>query len=205
MKILNVIQGSEEWENSRKGRITGTKLADLVVKRGFGRKLGFYSLLADKLAVDDSGASDDPMERGHDLEQTAIDLFSEKTGKKVERVGLCLSDKNENIALSPDGLIKVKGKYKEAVEVKALSASRHLQAMFENKIPSEYEFQVLQYFIVCEDLQTLYFVFYDPRITAKPIFWLEARREDLLEDIEAYTEYQEKVLKELDECLQTLF
>lgn len=202
MQILKLAQNTDEWWEARKGKITGSKLKDIIVKRGTGKKIGFYQLIADKLSIEDN--SEDPMERGHTLEKEAIELFSEKKGIEVKTdIGLCFSDENPNIALSPDGLI---GKnYNEAVEVKCLSASRHLEAYFEQKIPDEYEFQKLQYFIVNEKLERLYFVFYDPRVTVLPIFWVEVNREDVEEDIKIYLDYQKNVLKEVDDLIAQLY
>lgn len=202
MQIITIDQNSPEWDEIRKGKITGSKLKQIVVKRGNKKKLGFYELLADRLSIEEE--LEDPMERGHRIEQEAIDLFSKETGLKVDRVGFCISDNNPNIAVSPDGMIKVGKKYKYGVEVKCLSASRHLQAYFEKEIPTEYEEQAIQYFIVNEDQEKLYFVFYDPRVTAKPIHWLEIERKDVEDKIVFYKEYQEKTLKEVDELLEQL-
>ena len=203
MKILNSKQNTEIWYSSRLGKITGSKLGDIIVKRGTERKVGFYQLMADRLSLVEE--YEDPMERGHRLEDEAIAEFEEMTRKKVEQVGLCISDENENIALSPDGLIK-KGKvYPEAIEIKCLSSARHLQGYFEKKIPKEYLEQVYQYFIVNTDLEKLYFIFYDPRVTVKPIHWVEVNREDVEDDIQFCKDYQEQTLKEIEELLLTLF
>ena len=202
MKILKALQNTDEWLENRKGKISGSKLKDIVVKRGTGRKIGFYQLLADRLAVDEQ--VDDAMERGHELELEALDLFSSETGKKIEQVGLCISDENENIALSPDGLIKNGKKYTEAVEVKCLGSARHLEAYFEKQIPSDFHEQAMQYFIVNQDLKTLYFVFYDPRITVKPIHWIEVNREDVEDEIQYLKDYQIQTLKEVEELLVNL-
>jgi len=202
MKIINIDQNTPEWLDVRRGKITGSKLKQIVVKRGNKRKLGFYELLADRLAIEEE--PENPMERGSRLEDDAIAKFTEHTGLKVDRVGFCVSGDNPNIAVSPDGMVKVGKKYKYGVEIKCLSASRHLQAYFEKEIPIEYEEQAMQYFIVNPDQEKLYFVFYDPRVTAKPIHWLEIEREDVEDKIEFYKEYQEKVLKEVDELLVEL-
>jgi putative phage-type endonuclease len=200
MKIIQVEQNSAEWLEARKGKITGSKLKDIVVKRGTGKKLGFYELIADRLAIEADG--EDVMERGHRLEQEAVDMFSELTGVEVTTgIGLCISDENPNIALSPDGLIKEGKKFTGAVEVKCLSASRHLQAYFEQKVPDEYEFQVLQYFIVNTDLKKLYFVFYDPRVTVKPLHYIEIERSEVEDDVKMYLDYQTQTLLEVDELL----
>lgn len=202
MIIFQAPQNTDEWLENRKGKISGSKLKDIIVKRGTGRKIGFYQLLADKLAIDEQ--VDNPMERGSQLENEALDLFSKEASKKIEQVGLCVSDENPNIALSPDGLIKKGKKYPEAVEVKCLNSAKHLEAFFEKKIPDEYHEQAMQYFIVNENLETLYFVFYDPRIIVKPIHWIEVKRKDIEDEIQYLKDYQIQTLKEVEELLVSL-
>lgn len=203
MIVFDVKQNTDEWLELRKGKITGSKLNDIIVKRGTGKKIGFYQLLADRLSVDEN-TDEDERERGHRLEDEAIALFSDLTGKKVEQVGMCASDDNEDIMLSPDGLIKKGKKYTEAVEIKCLSTARHLMAYFEQKIPNEYEPQAMQYFIVNENLEKLYFTFYDPRVQSKPIFWIELDRADYEEKIAEYKAYQEETLAEIETLLEQI-
>lgn len=204
MKIIDVDQNSPEWLEARKNKITGSKLADVLPKkRGAGLKIGFYQLVADRLAIEDN--SERPDERGHSLEFEALAEFSKLTGKKTKQVGLCVSDLHENIAVSPDALIPdADGLFSEAVEIKCLSSARHIEAMCENKVPSEYYEQVVQYFIVNDDLKKLYFVFYDPRIAARPMFWIEVTREEVQEDIEEFTKAQIQILKDVEELAEKI-
>lgn len=196
MKTIKVSQNTDEWLEARKGRITGSKLKDILVKRGNGRKIGFYQLIADKLAIDEVPI--DAMQRGHDLEQEAVDAFEQATGISVEtNLGMWVHDKYEDIAISPDGAIKENGKYTKAVEVKCLNSARHLQAIIENDIPYDYIDQATQYFIVNEDLKMLYFVFYDPRLTTQPLHIVEIKREQLEGNIKSAFDYQVKVLEEV--------
>jgi len=203
MKIIEVPQNSPEWIELRKGKITGSKLKDIVVKRGSSKKIGFYQLIADIVA--DEPDFQDPLERGHELEPEAIELFEKEKGLKIDRVGMCISEFNENIAVSPDGLIKdSKGVYNRAVEVKCLSSARHLKAYFEQKIPSEFIDQACQYFIVNDDLQVLDFVFYDPRVHNLKMFVVSVTRIQLEKTIYLLKEYQENVLTEVQECIEKL-
>ena len=105
------------------------------------------------------------MERGSRLEKEAIERFEKETGNKVDgSLLLWTRDDNQNIAISPDGVvIGKKSSDEEAVEVKCLSASRHIEAYLTKAIPDDYEYQVLQYFIVNDHLKKLHFIFYDPR------------------------------------------
>jgi putative phage-type endonuclease len=203
MKILNVEQNSDAWLELRKGKITGSKLKDIVVKRGTNEKIGFYQLIADRLSIEDD--SEDPMERGHTLEQEAINTFMKATGKDVVRCGMWVSDENPNIAYSPDGAIPSQnGDFTEAIEIKCLSASRHLEAYFTQQIPSDYEYQVLQAFIVNEKLEKLYFCFYDPRVIAKPFFFIKVSRKEKEEDIKTYLEYQKNTLAKIENLITSL-
>lgn len=185
-----------EWLAARRGKITGTRLKDVITLRGNGKKIGFYELIAERLGIpaDDESA----MDRGARLESEAMEHFVSETKKKVNTdLVIWTRDDNENIALSPDGFI---GKT-EAVEVKCLSSARHIEALLTQEVPSDYEYQVLQYFIVNDTLKTLYFVFYDPRLLAKPFFYLTIKREDLEEKIVQFLEYQVNILKEVDDAV----
>lgn len=204
MRIIQVDQNTPEWLEARKGKITGSKLKDIVVKRGNGKKIGFYQLIADRLAIDE--APIDPRQRGHSLEHEALEMFEQQTGTQVNKdVGICVSDINEAIAISPDGLIADEdGVYRSAVEVKCLGSARHIEAVLTDELPDEYQFQALQYFIVIDELEVLYFTMYDPRVVAKPLHIIQLAREDYEADIELYRDYQVKTLQEVDAALTKL-
>ena len=193
MKI-KTFNNEEEWLEARKGLITGTKLKDILPKaRGNGYKQGFYQLIAERIAI--PADNENPMDRGKRLEEYAIEDFEKLTKKKVNKdLVLWVRDDDERIAVSPDGFI---GK-KEAVEVKCLSSARYIEAWLENKIPAEYQTQVIQYFIVNNELRKLYFVFYDPRMP-KPIFWIEVKRKDIQDKIDEYFQLEREVLAKIAE------
>ncbi len=201
MQVINVVQGEQEWFDYRKGKISGTMLSDLYSKRG-NRKLGFYELIAEKLAIEPD--DENRMDRGLRLENEAIEVFTKQTGKRVEQVGICVHDKYPEIINSPDGLIKHKGKYTEAVEIKCLSPARHIQAVVENKVPDEYEAQKLQYFIVNPDLERLYFIFYDPRIASVPYHTVEVTREELGDLPDKYLQFQIEQIEEVNTIIEKI-
>ncbi len=191
MKTIT-FETEEDWMEARKGKITGSTLKDLISLKGATKK-GFYKLIAERVAV--PGDGEIAMERGLRLEEEAGKRFSMDTGKKVEKkLVLWVSDDNENMAVSPDFVI---GK-NEALETKCLDSANHLEVWLTQKVPGEYEFQKLQYFIVNPKLKTLYFGFYDPRVPSKDFFYLTFKREDLAADIELYRDEQLKILKEVE-------
>jgi putative phage-type endonuclease len=178
----------QEWLDARRGRITGTRLKDLIQGRSAKPKIGFYELIAERVALP---ATDElAMDRGKRLEDEAIERFAKETGKKINNdLVIWHRDDNENIAVSPDGSI---GKT-EAVEVKCLSSARHLEAWINQTIPDEFEYQVYQYFIVNDKLKKLYLVFYDPRMP-KDLFWIEVKRKDIQEKVDEYIKLENNVL-----------
>ncbi len=171
---IKLYDTEDEWLEARRGKITGTRLKDLVNKRGGGLKIGVYEIIAERIAIPASG--ENVMDRGKRLEDEAIEKLSERIGLtfNTDRV-IWHRDDDENIAISPDGFVA--GENVEiAVEAKCLSSANHIKAWVEKQIPDEYEFQALQYFIVCDTLQTLYFAFYDPRMPVD-LHWIEVQRD----------------------------
>lgn len=192
MKIIK-FDDEQTWLEARKGKITGTRLKDLIVKRGSKKKIGFYELIAERVALPPN--EENVMDRGKRLEEYAIERFEQDTEKKVNKdLVIWQREDNEYIAISPDGYI---GKT-EAVEVKCLSSARHIEAWLTKEIPSEYEEQVLQYFIVNDSLKKLYFVFYDPRMP-KDFFHFTVNKTDVQDKVSEYFELEKEVLKEIEE------
>lgn len=189
----------EEWLSARRGKITGSRLKDIVVKRGTGKKIGFYELIAERLGVPADG--ENPMDRGTRLEEEALNKYMEVTGEKMDTsLVIWTRDDNESIAISPDGF---KGKTK-AAEAKCLASARHIEAYLTQQIPDEYEFQKLQYFIVNDKLKECDWIFYDPRLVSMPFFIIKVTREEVQEQIDEYLEYQKNILEEVNEIVNKL-
>lgn len=197
---VNSFETKEDWLIARRGKITGSSLKDIIVKRGTGKKIGFYKLIAERLAIPD-GTEESAMDRGTRLELEALSRFEKETGKKVDNSLVIWSrDDNQSIAISPDGVISEM----EAVEVKCLASERHIQALLENKVPEDYWEQVLQYFAVNDKLQTLYFAMYDPRLYKKDFFYFTITREQVQEEVDFILDYQKQVLAEVEQITNEL-
>lgn len=196
--IVKVFETEETWLDARRGRITGTRLKDLISKRGGAPKIGYYELIAERVAL--PATDENAMDRGQRLEELAIARFAKETGKTVnnERVLWARAD-NENIAVSPDGVISDT----EAVECKCLASARHIEAWLTQEIPSEYHYQVVQYFVVNDKLEKLYFVFYDPRMP-KDFFFFEVKRESVQTDIKECMELEKQVLADIAKIEESL-
>lgn len=199
MKIQK-FESEGEWLAARNGRITGTRLKDLIVKRGTGRKIGFYELVAERLTITDG--YEDMMERGHDLEKEAVQKLSESTGLDFNTDLVIFSrDDHDSIAISPDAFTE---DLTTMAEVKCLGSAHHIKTYIENVVPSEYEDQVTQYFIVNDKLDTLYFAMYDPRIPTKQFFYLTIKRGSMQGKIAEYLELERQILGEVDTYVNEL-
>lgn len=194
MKIIQK-ETKEEWLDERRGRITGTSAGSLLSKRDKKPLKGFYALLAERIAI--PATDENVMDRGLRLENDAIDRFSQETGKKVQHMenALFCREDEPNIAYSPDGIVEGEN---ADVEVKCRNSEAHIEVILTGEVPSEYEAQIIQGFVVNDDLKTRYMVFYDPRCP-RDLFFLTINRADYAEKIIIALTEQREILKQLAE------
>jgi putative phage-type endonuclease len=202
MKKIDIDQRSPEWYQLRKTNITGTVLKG-IMGTARARQEAIYEAIANRLTVgvDDEEDYENAMDRGIRLEPDAIAEFEFLTGKSVEKVGFCESEELEGVAQSPDGYIKDTDDT-EAVEVKSMGGKNHIKLWLTNEVPDEYEWQVVQYFVVNDKLKKLYFVGYNPQIPTHPLHIIEVERDET--KITKAKEAQKVFLQEIDAILQTI-
>ena len=194
----NIIQGTDEWHHLRKGKITGTTLK-AIMGTPKARQEAIYDVIAESLR---EGIEEDEnaMERGTRLEPEARAAFEFETGLSVSTTGFSQSDENEKVANSPDGLIGET----EAIEIKCPGGKNHVKIWLTNKVPDEYYWQVVQYFVVNPKLNILHFVSYNPDIPTHSLHIIDVDRKQLLEDIEKATLSEETFLKEVESYLEDI-
>lgn len=192
MKTLQ-FDNEEEWLDARKGKITGTRAGNLVSKRDGKPLKAYYETIAERVALPMN--DENAMDRGKRLEVEAIERFEQETGKKVNKsLVLITRDDESDIAYSPDGFI---GKT-EDVEVKCLNSAAHIEALLTGKVPSEYEAQFLQGFVVNDKLKKRYAIFYDPRMP-KDFFYFTIERKDVKEEVMAMLDMERRLLEQIRE------
>lgn len=190
MKVIKY-DNEEAWLEARRGRLTGTRVGSLVSKRDGKPLKGYYEVIAERVAIPHDG--ENVLDRGKRLEEEAVDRFAKETGKKAKReLVLCCREDDEDIAYSPDALI---GKT-EDVEVKCLNSAAHIEALLTKGIPSEYEAQIVQGFVVNDKLKTRYMVFYDPRMP-RDFFYLTITRKDMQVKIDEALALERQVLADI--------
>nr|DAV61118.1 MAG TPA: Exonuclease [Caudoviricetes sp.] len=153
------------------------------------------------------GATYSAMLRGQILEDEARELISEKLGKKIIPGRVWQSEENEYMICSPDGeIVDDTGKVSEAVEIKCLDSWKVVKAYYEKHPPLDYEAQIIQYFLVNENLQKLYFYIYSD-VFKNPDLGLqifELKREDYREKIELTGRVQNATLGLVEREVQKL-
>lgn len=230
MKVLDIEQNSEEWEEYRKGKSGGSAFYKIYKVNGrTNGKLSeqFFKMLAERVArpmtpndYEDRVPDGVPINwavRGHILEEDAARLFAKKYHKKLEPGRVWMSDYDTNSYVSPDrAIVSSDGKIKEAVEIKCLSSEKVLKVWYDKSkldedecdflaLPGEYQSQVLKYFMVNEDLEKLYWVLYTDLIPKLELQVLIVNRkdiEDLLEDAVAVEKYWLEELKKSEKVLE---
>ena len=176
-----------------------------------------YKLIAQRIAkpinpndyVDrmPEGATYSAMLRGQILEDEARELIAKKLGKQIIPGRVWQSDVNEYIICSPDGeIVDETDDVFEAVEIKCLDSWKVVRAFYEKHPPLDYEAQIIQYFLVNENLRTLYFCIYSDVFT-NPELGLqifELKREDYQEAIEMTGRVQNATLELVEKEVQKL-
>jgi predicted phage-related endonuclease len=197
MKALK-FNSEQEWMEGRQGKITGSRLGGVFSKKDKKPLKGYYEIIAERVAIPQDG--ENVLDRGKRLEDESADRFEKETGRKVDRslVLWCRED-NENIAVSPDGVVSET----EAFESKSLNSASHIEAYLTKKIPSDYEHQVLQYFIVNDKLEKLYFAFYDPRMP-KDFFYFTVNRSEVQEKVTEYLALERTALAQIEDVVNQL-
>ncbi len=204
MQILNLEQGSQEWLQARAGVITGTRLKDVMAKKWTkARDELIYELIAEKIAPIPEKYKSDAMQRGSVVEDIAKEYYKES----VVNVGMI--KKHDWLGLSPDGIVAdtntTTNDIRKAVEIKCPEPKAFVRYMIQNKIPDEYKWQVVMYFIVIDTLQELDFIIYNPEIYDENyrMHIINIKRSDLQEEIDKADEALKEFRKEWVEIIKT--
>lgn len=229
MKVLHLSKKIDQqaWMEMRRSKITGKSsktikpLSRGAAKGKIDSSTGFWQLLAGKIAIQKDG--EDPKARGERLEPVALQMLADKLGLKVNlEPGMWLSDENEDIAITPDGA-EDSETITWAAESKSLDSASHLKFVIKDRrakllegysaidnVPNEYSScfreQCVQYFVVNEKLQTLYFVLLDDRIALDGLDFhvITIQRKDIEDEIQAQKYLQIDALNQIKSLITEL-
>lgn len=190
-----MIQGSEEWHQARLGKVTASRVADIMAKTRSGyaasRKNYMAELLCQRLTGKrEEGFTNAAMQRGTEMEPIARSRYEVETDVLVAETGLVNHPDIDNFAASPDGLIGDDG----LLEIKCPNTATHIEFLQSGKIPAKYQSQMLAQ-MICTGRKWCDFVSFDDRLP--PNLAYRCQRFELDED--AAAEMTGEVLKFLEE------
>jgi putative phage-type endonuclease len=134
MKIHNIEQGTPEWHEVRKLKMTASN-ATAIGNCGAGLKTYIKEIILNAIAEKEHYSNSD-IERGHELEPIARSMYEFEKGVEIKEVGFI--EFNEYVGYSPDGLVNEDG----LVEIKARNNSKHLDIILSNEAESSVIWQM---------------------------------------------------------------
>ena len=141
MLIINLEQGTQEWHDTRKGVVTGSRFKDVVTPSkgdlSKSSKKYMYELVAERMGATVEFYSNEYMERGNELENDARTAYEFIKDCEVLEVGFCLDD-GKIIGVSPDGLVGTDG----GLEIKCPKETTHISYLDDGGLPLIYKPQV---------------------------------------------------------------
>lgn len=158
------IQGSPEWFAERCGKVTASRIADMLAKTktGWGASRANYAaqLIAERLTgVVAESYQNEAMRWGTEKEPDAKAAYAFVTDLTVEDSGFVPHPKIAMAGASPDGFVGTDG----LIEVKCPQTAQHIETLLGESIASKYLLQ-MQFQMACTGREWCDFVSFDPRM-----------------------------------------
>jgi putative phage-type endonuclease len=156
-------QGTEAWLQLRLGKITASRITDVIaqVKSGeaAGRENYRIELVCERLTGKPTeGFTNAHMERGTELEPFARAWYEVEKGEFVKQVPFVDHPTIKNAGASPDGIIG-----EGLIEIKCPMAKTHIKYLLEDRVPAKYMPQ-MAWQMACTQRKWCDFVSFDPRM-----------------------------------------
>lgn len=183
-------QRSPEWFAARLGKVTASRVADLMAttKTGFAASRANYmaELICERLTGQPTEKySNAAMQWGTDTEPQARAAYSFMRDVEVVETGFVLHPTIPDFGASPDGLVLDDG----LVEIKCPSTATHIETLLSETIPAKYVTQ-MQVQMACTGRAWCEFVSFDPRLPTELQLWSQIvrRDDDAIREIETKTQ-----------------
>jgi putative phage-type endonuclease len=157
-------QRTDEWYKARLGKVTASRVADVVAKTKSGYSTSRANYMAELICERLTGAKGESymsaaMQWGVDQEPRARAAYEAETGALVTEIGFTPHGDMGATGASPDGLVDNDG----LVEIKCPITATHLETLLTETVPSRYITQ-MQWQMACTGRKWCDFVSYDPRL-----------------------------------------
>jgi putative phage-type endonuclease len=159
-----VDQRSPEWFAARLGKVTASRVADIIAKTKTGystsRENYMAQLICERMTNTQAESfTNSAMQWGTETEPLARAAYEAAKDVLVDEVGLIDHPYVQRSGASPDGLVGDDG----VLEIKCPNTATHFDTLLKGEMPSKYIPQV-QWQMACTGRKWCDFVSFDPRV-----------------------------------------
>ena len=153
-----MIQGTEEWHQARLGRVTGSRIADVMMAKSTAGYQNYRAqLICERLTgIPTESFTSAAMQHGTDTEPQARAFYELETGNDVLQIGF-INHPTLFAGVSPDGLIGELG----GLEIKCPQPAEHIRMLTGGEIKRLYVLQ-MQWGMECTGREWWDFVSFCP-------------------------------------------
>lgn len=164
--MTEIIQRSEAWHLLRVGKVTASRVADIIAKTKTGYSTSRDNYLAQLVCERLTGKpaesySNSAMQWGTDTEPFARAAYEARMDLLVTEVGFIDHPWITMSGASPDGLAN-----EGMVEIKCPNTATHIDTLLSKTVPAKYITQMM-WQMACADRPWCDFVSFDPRLPEK--------------------------------------
>jgi putative phage-type endonuclease len=192
--MSEIIQGTPEWLDLRKGHVTASKVADIMAKTKTGPSASRQNYLIE-LAIQrvtgvvEESYKNEAMLRGTEEEPKAREAYELLTETFVEEVPFVKHKTIEWFGCSPDGIIKNNDGTYNLLEIKNPNSATHWSYIKAGEPPTKYKIQMMAQ-MACTGAEWCDFFSYDSRMPEGSRHFLKRMMRD-----NAFIEEMEKEVK----------
>jgi putative phage-type endonuclease len=196
-------QGSPEWFAARLGKVTASRIADVMARTKSGYAASRGSYMAELISERLSGTSYErfqnaAMQWGNDKEPEARVLYELLEDVSVAEVGFIEHPSLAMTGASPDGHIGEVG----MVEIKCPMTHTHIETLIHNMVDTKYVYQ-MQWQMACTGRQWCDFFSFDPRMPVSMRYFKKRFHRDAQQIADIEREVRTFLL-DLDQKIATL-
>jgi putative phage-type endonuclease len=160
-------QGSEEWFTIRIGKVTASRVADVIAKTKTGYSASRDNYMAQLVCERLTGQkgesfSNAAMQHGTETEPLARAAYEALQDVLVDEVGFVPHPTIEMAGASPDGMVGEDG----LIEIKCPNTATHIDTLLSESVPSKY-FTQMQFQLSCTGRKYCDFVSFDNRLPSE--------------------------------------
>jgi putative phage-type endonuclease len=159
-----IVQGTDEWFEARIGKVTASRVADIIAqtKSGYSTSRDNYmaQLVCERLTGQKGESfTNAAMQWGTETEPLARAAYEAHKDLLVDEVGFIPHPRILMAGASPDGLVGDNG----LLEIKCPNTATHIDTLLSQTVPGKYNTQ-MQFQMACTDREWCDFVSFDNRL-----------------------------------------